>query len=142
MPKNPTLIAIGLWHSHLEPDFPDPAWFVDEVWGEQEKQAIITRLKNSYALPYPYAGKSWCRFNCGETEMGNRDYSDGIYLFPEGLLHYIEQHNVKLPDVVIQKMLSNPIVKYNFESDFSVDIEWWETQEGWAKGSSFSSPQR
>ena len=141
MSENPTLTAIGLWHSHLEPELPDPAWFVDSAWNSDEKQAIITRLKNSYALPYPYAGKSWCRFNCGEIEMGNRDYSDGVYLFPEGLLHYIEQHGVKLPDVVIQKMLSTSIVKYNFESDFSVDIEWWQTQKGWAKGKSFLSPK-
>lgn len=126
---NPTLIAIGLWHSELEPYYPHPQQFVDGGWDEQEKLAITNRLENGYALPYPYAGKSWCRFNCGETEMGNRDYSDGIYLFPEGLLHYIEKHNVKLPDTVIEKMLTNPITKYNFESDFSVDIEWWKTQK-------------
>lgn len=128
MPKNPTLIAIGLWRSELEPYYPHPKQFIDESWDSEEKQAVITRLKNSYALPYPYVGKSWCRFNCGETEMGNRDYSDGIYLFPEGLVHYIEHHNVKLPNGVVQKMLSTPIEKYNFESDFSVDIEWWKTQ--------------
>jgi hypothetical protein len=128
LPKNPTLIAIGLWRSELEPYYPHPKQFIDESWDSEEKQDVITRLKNSYALPYPYAGKSWCRFNCGETEMGNRDYSDGIYLFPEGLVHYIEQHNVKLPNAVVQKMLSTPIEKYNFESDFSVDIEWWKTQ--------------
>jgi len=128
--KNPILIAIGLWHSPLEPDLPRPAWFVDEGWDANEKQAIITRLKNSYPLPYPYAGKSWCRFNCGEAEMGNRDFSDGIYLFPEGLLHYIKHHTVKLPTIVVKKMLSTPIKHYNFESDFAVDIEWWKTQKG------------
>lgn len=129
MPKNPTLIAIGLWQSDLEPHLPHPKQFVDETWGEQEKQAVISRLKSSYALPYPYAGKSWCRFNCGETEMGNRDFSDGIYLFPEGLVHYLEHHAVKLPKSTIETMLTNPIKKYNFESDFSVDIDWWATQK-------------
>lgn len=129
MPKNPTLIAIGLWYSELEPYYPHPKGFIDKSWDKEIKQPIITRLKASYPLPYPYAGKSWCRFSCGETEMGNRDYSDGIYLFPEGLVHYLEQHNLKLPNEVVEKMLANPIAKYNFESDFSVDIEWWKTQK-------------
>lgn len=141
MPKNPTLIAIGLWHSHLEPELPDPTWFVDEGWDKEEKKVVISRLKNGYPLPYPYAGKSWCRFRCGEIEMGNRDYSDGVYLFPEGLVHYLEHHDVKLPDIIIQTMLSNPIKKYNFESDFTVDMDWWQKQRGWVKGKSFLSPE-
>lgn len=122
----PTLIAIGLWHSPQEPDMPHPSVLVDELWDEAEKQAVIEHLKAGYALPYPYAGKSWCRFNCGETEMGNRDFSDGYYLWPEGLLHYIQHHAVRLPNEVAQKMLSTPVVKYNFESSFSVDIEYWK----------------
>lgn len=140
MPKNPTLIAIGLWHSTLEPTLPDPAWFVDEHWDEQEKQAVLQHLQNSYALPYPYAGKSWCRFACGEREMGNEDMTDGTYLWPSGLPHYILHHNVKLPQIVLQTMLSTPITRYNFAIDFSVDMEWWEIQKGWAKGKTTPTP--
>jgi hypothetical protein len=132
--KTPTLIAIGLWHSHLEPDQPKPTDFVDEEWDKAEKQVVINRLKSGYALPYPYAGKSWCRFNCGETEMGNHDMSDGIFLWPEGLLHYILHHAVRLPANVVEQMTTKPLVYYNFEGSFSVDIDWWKTQKGFMKG--------
>lgn len=140
MPKNPTLIAIGLWHSDDEPDMPDPAWFVDEHWDEQEKQAVLQHLQNGYAIPYAYAGKSWCRFACGEKEMGNEDITDGRYLWPSGLPHYIIKHNLRLPQTVVQTMLSTPIARYNFVIDFSVDIEWWKTQKGWAKGKTTTNP--
>lgn len=126
MSRNPTLIAIGLWYSDMEPEFPRPSRLVDENWDNAEKEKVIARLEEGYPLPYPYAGKSWCRFNCGETEMGNRDFSDGYFLWPEGLPHYLKNHNVRLPEVVVNKLLTTPVVKYNFESDFTVDLEWWK----------------
>ena len=38
-----------------------------------------------------YRGWSWCRFGCLEAN-GSADKTDGTYIFPEGLVHYIDQH--------------------------------------------------
>lgn len=30
--------------------------------------------------------------------MGHRDLTDGVYVWPEGLAHYVKAHAVRLPD--------------------------------------------
>lgn len=34
--------------------------------------------------------------------MGSRDLTDGTFVWPEGLAHYVERHDVKLPDHFLQ----------------------------------------
>jgi len=34
--------------------------------------------------------------------MGCRDFSDGIYRWPEGFVHYVEKHSVKPPEDFIE----------------------------------------
>ena len=41
------------------------------------------------------AGLSTCRL-CGKAN-GSQEFSDGHYLWPEGLGHYIREHGVRLP---------------------------------------------
>jgi hypothetical protein len=50
-----------------------------------------------------HSAVSWCRF-CG-AENGSSERSDGVYLWPEGLAHYIRRHNVRLPAAVIEHIL-------------------------------------
>jgi hypothetical protein len=54
-------------------------------------------------------GYSFCRFECGipNNAMGDSDLSDGEWLWPEGLAHYVERHSVRLPDEFIQTMRSH-----------------------------------
>jgi hypothetical protein len=43
-------------------------------------------------------GSSWCRL-CGlAVRMGCSTRTDGVYVWPDGLLHYLVHHNVALPD--------------------------------------------
>ncbi len=44
-----------------------------------------------------YMGFSWCRFRCGHTGMGYRELTDGEWVWPEGLVHYVQVHSVVLP---------------------------------------------
>jgi hypothetical protein len=49
-----------------------------------------------------YAGYSSCRFaDChdpGREHLGTRDLTDGDWIWPEGLAHYVTEHAVRLPD--------------------------------------------
>jgi len=41
--------------------------------------------------------------------MGSREYWDGVWFWPEGLAHYVQCHDVRLPDEFVQHALSAPI---------------------------------
>lgn len=47
-----------------------------------------------------YRAGTFCRFACGvaSRELGRRDLTDGAWVWPEGLAHYVEAHGVRLPD--------------------------------------------
>jgi hypothetical protein len=124
-----TLIAIGFWQSFHEPHYPDPGNFVDDTWNVEEKAKIVAYLKGAHEMPYAFGGNSWCRFRCGIVSLGNTEFTDGAYLWPSGLLHYVEKHNVKLPREVLDHMLSNKNIK-PVNDQFSVNIEWWQSQSG------------
>lgn len=46
-----------------------------------------------------YMGYSRCRF-CGEMN-GSAELTDGTYIWPEGLAHYLCDHNMRLPQVLV-----------------------------------------
>ena len=39
--------------------------------------------------------------------MGCHDFTDGEWIWPEGLAHYVEKHDVRLPDAFIGTMEKN-----------------------------------
>jgi hypothetical protein len=91
--------------------FPWPADLVDETWtndlnGKREKHKILYYMKMQPKVEH-WLGYSWCRI-CDKHNNGASDQSDGVYYWPEGYIHYIEEHNVKPPqefiDHVIQKL--------------------------------------
>src|SRR5262245_41277400 len=53
-------------------------------------------------------GLSWCRFRCGvaNQEMGCREFTDGEWVWPEGLTHYVRAHSVLLPEEFISSATS------------------------------------
>lgn len=88
------LKMIGYWYSHSDPDFPNPKKFVDHKWDKTERQIVIAHLKNGKFYE-GWMGWSNCRF-CG-CNNGYACLTDGVYVFPEGFAHYVEEHDVK-PD--------------------------------------------
>lgn len=94
------LIKIGYWQSNYEPELPDPYNYVDINWDSAERQRVIDYLKKSKSVNV-YKGQSYCRFRCGERNMGNEDMSDGTYIYPSGYVHYLEEHDVKPPEEFI-----------------------------------------
>jgi hypothetical protein len=136
------LTGIGFWRSFFEPLLPDPARFVDELWPEAEKQRVTAYLKQGRRL-HAWMGYSWCRFRCGvdDVAMGAWDLTDGIYCWPGGLLHYITEHNVRLPAVVEQYILSQPEFPHQQAAQVAegspTDRVWWSQQTGWNDSSSY-----
>lgn len=88
------LIAIGYWWSERHTDLPRPADFVDASWDEYERFEVIGHLQHGM-VARAWAGPSRCRF-CGAFN-GSLDFTDGTYVWPEGLAHYLREHDVRLP---------------------------------------------
>lgn len=124
------LIALGYWKSIYENDFPDPAKFKDENWNLKEKIETIKHLKNGKPIAN-WMGISWCRFRCGENDMGNSCLTDGKFIFPEKLIHYIEKHKVRLPIEFVNHVLNYEKTEILKDiSEYEIDFDWWKKQTG------------
>ncbi|WP_212823110.1 hypothetical protein [Catellatospora sp. TT07R-123] len=78
-------------------------------------------------------GVSLCRLcGCGN---GSAEQTDGEFIWPEGLAHYVEDHRVRLPDEFIERAERGPVADFDLDGfcrglrpdgDVSVDLDWWE----------------
>lgn len=99
------LKRVGYWWSDYEPELPHPRDYVDQAWDPSERDRAISYLEECYYLTRIACGYSWCRFGCDPSaKMGHGEYSDGVWLFPEGFLHYVRQHAVKPPADFLEHM--------------------------------------
>jgi hypothetical protein len=121
------LRLIGYWRS-ADPrradetaKWPDPVKFVDEDWDPRERSLVATYL-SSGMIPWAGAGFSPCRL-CDKPN-GSCEYTDGVYVWPEGLSHYVQDHAVRLPREVIDHILAQ-VDEYDFAFE-QVDRDWWQ----------------
>ena len=128
--------ALGFWKGKNESgNFPHPQNFIDPDWDTHEKQMVIDYLKRGSRF-IGFQGLSWCRFNCGDTNMGAFELTDGTYLWPEGLVHYLEKHDVRLPQDFVDHVRKNLQVELPEYADtdtmiicfLAPDLSWWKTQ--------------
>ena len=122
---------IGYWYSEDASAWPDPRRFVDEAQNEETRRRIVVYLKAPVAH-VASGGNSFCRL-CGRSN-GCAEQSDGYYVWPEGLAHYIEEHAVRLPDQFVQHVLEGKPALPLPEFGTSVDVDWWRDQFGWYDG--------
>lgn len=87
--------TLGFWHGPGEPPLPHPADLVDPHWDSVERELVIRHLREGWIVSW-CMGSSSCRL-CGKPDNGSTELSDGYYLWPEGLPHYLEAHQVRLP---------------------------------------------
>jgi len=107
--KKEKLKSVGFWNNARNdfPHFPMPV----ENSPNYDKEKMITYIKTSGVIA-EYRGISSCRFNCNEKiydnpektgsfnwkyKMGSKTFSDGVYQYPQGLEHYIDIHEIELP---------------------------------------------
>jgi hypothetical protein len=58
--------------------------------------------------------------------MGDADLSDGFACWPEGLAHYIEQHDVRLPEELVQRMEARSFAAPEPQREsLVVEHRWW-----------------
>ena len=126
MTKEKSLKLIGYWagnkDSHMDP-YPHPSYLQDpKFWEEKGKYTemkIIDYLDGGIECNI-YRGLSPCRL-CDEL-LGNCEKTDGVYIWPEMLSHYITMHNVILPDEFIEHAMKNMNETKEFNDEFW--IEW------------------
>ncbi len=121
------LSALGFWVSQAEPQFPHPRDFVGVHESGHAMERLTTYLGSGYPLT-SYMGFSFCRFGClASPEMGSSDLTDGIWVWPEGLSHYLKAHNVVLPGKFIQHAKGNfwtiPEIAEGLSNDY--DFSFW-----------------
>lgn len=92
----------GFWYSKYEPDLPTPV-ANDEPWEGQA--GFITRLQEveKVAQCISYRGFSSCRI-CG-CMNGSREFLHNGFRWPQGLMHYITEHNVQ-PSAEFREMIN------------------------------------
>ena len=39
--------------------------------------------------------------------MGDQDFTDGVWIWPQGLAHYVDTHDAGLPDAFLQHARAN-----------------------------------
>lgn len=101
------LKAIGFWHSDDESLFIHPKNCIGNFSSDEERQKLINYLEHGHYL-IDYMGYSYCRLCSIETqEMGASEQTDGIWVWPEGLKHYVEKHSVLLTNEFMEHAKSN-----------------------------------
>ena len=95
-----SLKRVGFWkdtHAMFDMSgFPDPRELVDTSVSKQAREVICAYLEAGQTYQQ-WMGMSYCRFECGLQLHGNLDLTDGVYVWPEDLPHYVRDHHVRLP---------------------------------------------
>jgi hypothetical protein len=115
------LTLIGYWRSEQDPEWPDPATFVDKRWDSEERDLVAMYL-SSGIVTWAAGGISSCRL-CGKPN-GSAEYTDGVFLWPEGLAHYIRDHHVRIPRRVVEH------IRHQWSElldDVDIEDRWWRT---------------
>lgn len=95
-PAHERLAVLGWWFRADAPsELPLPQRLVGGMTAAQ-RTAVLAYLRAGQSL-VTYPDASYCRFACGIGELGRADLTDGRYVWPDGLAHYVEQHDVRLP---------------------------------------------
>jgi hypothetical protein len=91
---------IGYWFHELAPDdLPLPQRLVGR-WRASDRALALRYLRGGRTL-VRYGAAARCRFDgCGQA-VGRRELTDGTFVWPEGLAHYVERHGVRLPAHVV-----------------------------------------
>ena len=121
------LKAIGLWIQTLaDEERPAPQELVGQL-PSQVRTALASYLSGGLRL-VQCRGYSWCRFECGakDSEMGSWDLTDGTWVWPEGLAHYVAVHGVILPEEFVERALSGTApTRPCVESPQNYDFDYW-----------------
>jgi hypothetical protein len=85
---------------------PRPQTLVRPGWHLDDRERIVAYLQSG-TVCVTWAGRAPCRFTeCGRL-LGSSDLTDGQWLWPKGLEHYVVAHDVCLPEAFVETMRAN-----------------------------------
>ncbi len=120
------LKAIGYWNSRFNEDrFIWPQELVKNEMRTNNELKLVTYLSKGNPAIY-WKGYSGCRI-CKET-LGTKCLTDGVYIWPEKLEHYVICHNVSLPDDFVKHAKKNKwkVKKIEYKKDANnIDWDYW-----------------
>jgi hypothetical protein len=99
------LELVGYWHAHEGDGLPHPQQLRQPRWEWRRRRRIVRYLLGGTEY-LQYRGWSHCRFG-GLRPNGSRDLTDGTWVWPEGLAHYVRAHGVRLPDEFVAHMAAH-----------------------------------
>jgi hypothetical protein len=113
------LKAVGYWNHDGSPPsgavpeslrllpegFPRPPRLMEALGTRTADDQVLRYLRSGHSR-MSFLGFSYCRFGC-ETIEGTSCVTDGTWVWPEGLAHYVEVHHVPLPDEFLETMRRN-----------------------------------
>ena len=117
-PPEPRRLGIGYWRSDDQPDLPEPSDLVDHAW-DADMRALVARYFATGTVRFRRPGEQRCRI-C-EVVFTATEYTDGEFVWPDGLAHYVEQHSVRLPTAVERYVLLTLQDLLTGEPD----VAWW-----------------
>jgi hypothetical protein len=84
-----------------QPPWPDVRRAVHVGWRVPDREQLLTYLRSGHYL-WGFLGSSSCRFECRANDhlegLGSAELTDGEWVWPHGLAHYVERHAVILPE--------------------------------------------
>lgn len=97
MPRNEyvQLARIGYWYSKHEPNLPHP---IEGFWDASTKKRVVEYLK---AGDTAVRWRGWSNCRVCDEHNGSQCLTDGTWVWPEGLAHYVEAHGTQLPPLFV-----------------------------------------
>jgi hypothetical protein len=121
------LVRLGYWLGDQSPGWPEVRAFIDADWDADERADVASYLGRGF-VARRYLGFSLCRI-CGKA-VGSLELSDGVFVWPEGLAHYVSEHSVRLPARFVEHVAERTAAL----EDAVVDDQWWRGLSGWSAG--------
>lgn len=85
---------------------PDPRDFIDPTWDLAERTAVLERLRLA-TIFVQWRGYAGCRICDGSYGTSCQTF-DGSWVFPAGLGHYVEAHDLRPPQAFVDHVLGLP----------------------------------
>lgn len=101
----PRLHAIGYWYSTYEPHLPHP--IANQSRRDPPTRDAVRAHLQRGEVWMAFSGHSYCRLcDCNDASMGSCDLTDGVWIWPQGLTHYLDTHDIELPATFLDHVAS------------------------------------
>ncbi len=123
---------IGYWKSDNHPTFIDPKYIMG-TWREEKRASIIAYLQSGRIF-CDHLQLEQCIICKYETKR--IDLTDGLWIWPSILVHYIQEHNILMPPDVEKELARRNFQMPEYKGVLEVSWIYWETYCDFMQGKS------